>query len=49
VFAAEEVSGTTAGAVVLARWPAAVERRAPAVVRAAELDDLDDYRSRWRG
>src|SRR5262249_38599950 len=38
VLAAEEVAGTTAGAVVLARWPCAIEQRPPAPVRAAEIE-----------
>src|SRR5262249_60182514 len=46
VLAAEEVAGTTAGAVVLARWPGAIEQRPPAPVRAAEIEGLDAYRRR---
>lgn len=47
VFVAEEVSGTTAGAVVLARWPAAHEQRPPTPVRAAVVEGLEEYRAVW--
>jgi hypothetical protein len=48
VFVAEGASGTTAGAVVLARWPAAHEQRPPAPVHAAVVEGLDAYRADWR-
>jgi sugar (pentulose or hexulose) kinase len=47
VFAAEEVSGTTTGAAVLARWPAAIARTEPKRVRPAAIDGLDGYRAGW--
>jgi sugar (pentulose or hexulose) kinase len=45
VLTAEETSGTTTGAAVLARWPAAIARPAPKRVRPAEIDGLDAYRA----
>jgi sugar (pentulose or hexulose) kinase len=48
VFVAEESSGTTAGALALARWPAAGDFLAPRECRAADTRGLDRYRELWR-
>lgn len=48
VLVADEVSGTTAGAVLLARWPASSAPGTLEVARAAEFGGLDRYRDRWR-
>jgi len=48
VLVAEEVSGTTAGAVALARWPAASFSVPPKACRAAEVGGLERYRTQFR-
>jgi L-fuculokinase len=48
VLVAGEASGTTAGAVVLARWPAASVSVTPHACRATDVGGLDGYRAMWR-
>ena len=48
VLVASEVSGTTSGAQLLARWPATNAASAYESARAAEVGGLAGYRGRWR-
>jgi L-fuculokinase len=48
VLVAEGISGTTAGAAVLARWPTTSLSVAPNASRAAEFAGLDRYRTLFR-
>jgi sugar (pentulose or hexulose) kinase len=48
VLVSEETSGTTSGAVALARWPAANASMTAKSCHAAEVGGLDRYRTHWR-